>query len=123
MLRVLAIALALAMLGLVAWGLFVEAGALHIVVNGQEITGPMKGAVGAAGFLVALIAFFCAAIFLAFVVAGIGLVIVGGMLVGLLFLAGFTFPLALVILVPLALVWLVAALARGAGPRRGRDAG
>jgi len=49
MTKKLAIALALIMLVIVAWGLFVEGGATKIIINGQELTGPLKGAVGAAG--------------------------------------------------------------------------
>ena len=35
------------MLTLVAWGLFFEAGATHILIDGQEITEPFKGTIGA----------------------------------------------------------------------------
>ena len=110
-----AIALAVIMLGIVAWGLFVEGGSTRIVINGQELTGPLKGAVGAAGFIVATIALFCAAIFLVFVLAGVGLFLLGAALLIGLILAGVTFPLLLLLLVPLALVWLFIAATRGSG--------
>jgi len=100
-----AIVLALIMLGIVAWGLFVEGGATRIVVNGEELTGPLKGAVGAAGLIIASIALFCAAIFLAFVFAGIGIFVLGGVIVAGLILAGLTFPFLLFVLLPLAIVW------------------
>jgi hypothetical protein len=108
-----AIALALIMLAVVAWGVFVEGGSTRIVINGQELTGPLKGAVGAAGFIVASIALFCAAIFLVFVFAGVGLFVLGAAMVVGLILAGLTFPLLLVVLVPLAIVWVFIAIARG----------
>ena len=73
-----AIALALIMLVIVAWGLFGEGGATKIIVNGEELTGPVKGAVGAAGLVIASVALFCAAIFLVFVFAGIGIFVLGG---------------------------------------------
>jgi hypothetical protein len=73
-----AIALALIMLVIVAWGLFVEGGATKIVINGEELTGPLKGAVGAAGLIIASIALFCAAILLVFVFAGAGIFVLGG---------------------------------------------
>jgi hypothetical protein len=115
MTRKAAIVLALIMLALVAWGMFFEAGATRIVIDGQELTGPLKGTIGAAGFIVGLIALFCAAIFLLFVFAGIGIYILGCVLVAGLVVAGFAFPLLLVMLLPLAIVWAFIALIRGSG--------
>lgn len=106
-----AIALALIMLVIVAWGLFVEGGATKIIINGQELTGPLKGAVGAAGLIVASIALFCAAIFLVFVFAGVGIFVLGGVVVVGLVLAGLTFPFLLFMLIPLAVVWVFVAIA------------
>lgn len=65
--------------------------------------------------VVGLIALFCAAIFLLFVFAGIGIFILGGVIVAGLIMAGFTFPLLLVLLLPLAIVWLFIAITRKAG--------
>lgn len=115
MARKAAIILAIVMLAIVAWGLFFEAGSTRIIINGQELIGPLKGAVGAAGLVVGLIALFCAAIFLLFVFAGIGIFILGGVIVAGLIMAGFTFPLLLVLLLPLAIVWLFIAITRKAG--------
>jgi hypothetical protein len=115
MARKAAIALALIMLVLVAWGVFFEAGATRIIIDGQELTGPLKGTVGAAGFIVGLIALFCASIFLLFVFAGIGVFILGGVVVAGLIVAGFAFPFLLVMLIPLAIVWGFIALMRGSG--------
>ena len=56
MARIAAIALALSMLILVVWGIFFEAGATKIIIDGQELTGPLKGTVGVAGLIVGLIA-------------------------------------------------------------------
>ncbi len=108
----LAVALALIMLALFAWGVFVEGGATRIIVNGHELTGPFKGAVGAAGVVVASVALFCAAIVLVFVVAGVGLFILGCAVVAGLILSGLLFPHLLLVLVPLAVVWAFIALAR-----------
>jgi len=115
MARNAAIVLALMMLALVAWGLFFEAGATHIVINGQELTGPLKGSIGAAGLVVGMTALFCAAIFLLFVFAGIGIFILGGVIVAGLIVAGLAFPFLLVVLMPLAIVWGFIALMRGSG--------
>jgi hypothetical protein len=72
MARNLAIALVVIMLAIVGWALFFGSDFLTIMINGQELIGPNIGANGAGGFLVALIALFCAAILLLFVLAGVG---------------------------------------------------
>lgn len=110
-----AIALAFVMLAIFAWGLFFDAGSTRIIIDGQELTGPLKGTIGAAGFIVGLIALFCAAIFLLFVFAGIGIFILGGVIVAGLILAGFAFPFLLVLLLPLAVVWVFIAITRKTG--------
>jgi hypothetical protein len=45
----LAIALAVLMLAIVAWGLFLESNAVTIVINGQQVTGPLKGVIPGGG--------------------------------------------------------------------------
>ena len=49
MTKKLAITLAVLMLAIVAWGLFLESNAVTIIINGQQVTGPLKGAIGTAG--------------------------------------------------------------------------
>jgi hypothetical protein len=120
MTRKTAIALALIMLLIVAWGLFVEGGATRIIVNGEELTGPLKGIVGVGGLIIASIALFCAAIFMVFVVAGLGLYAVGGVILVGLIAAGLTLPYLLIMLIPLAIVWLFIAIA-GHGTHRGNE--
>ncbi len=112
MTKKMAIVLALVMLAVVAWGVFVEGGATRIVINGQELTGPFKGAVGAAGMIVAAVALFCAAIFLVFVVAGVGIFVLGCFIALGLLLSGLMFPYLLLVLIPLAIVWVFIAMAR-----------
>jgi hypothetical protein len=112
MTKKMAIALAVVMLAIVAWGVFVEGGATRIIIDGQELTGPFKGAIGAAGMIVASVALFCAAIFLLFVVAGVGLFVLGCVIAVGLILSGLAFPYLLLVLFPLAIVWLFIAIAR-----------
>jgi hypothetical protein len=113
MIRKAAIILVLLMLAIVAWALFTEGSATKIIINGQELTGPLKGMISAGGLIVAAIALFCAAIFLAFVLAGIGLLVLGAFVVGGLVVAALMFPVLLFVLVPLAIVWLFVALVSG----------
>jgi hypothetical protein len=108
----LAVALAVLMLAIVAWGLFLERNAVTIVINGQQVTGPLKDAIGAGGLVVALIALFCAATLLVFVFAGIGLLVLGCLVVLGLILAGLAFPFLLPVLIPLAILWGFVALTR-----------
>lgn len=110
MIKTLAIVLAAAMLAVVAWGLFfLESSPVTIVVNGQQLSGPLTGAAGA---IVAAVALFCAAILLAFVLAGVGLFVLGCAVLAGLVLAGLAFPLLLPLLIPLAIVWGFVAVAR-----------
>ena len=108
----LAIALAVLMLALVAWGLFLESTAVTIVINGQQVTGPLKGVIGAGGLVVALIALFCAAILLVFVFAGIGVIVLGFFLLVGMILAVLAFPFLLPLLIPLAVLWGFVAITR-----------
>ena len=112
MARKLAIFLAVVMLAFVVWGLFFENNAITIVVNGQQVTGPLKGAIGAGGMVVALIALFGLATLLLFVFAGLGVIVLAGFIVGGVALAGVAFPFLLPLLIPLAVVWGFVALAR-----------
>jgi hypothetical protein len=108
----LAIALAVLMLVIVGWALFAESNAVTIVINGQEVTGPLKGAIGISGLVVALIALACAAILLAFVFAGIGVIVLGLVVLAGLVLAMLAFPFLLPVLIPLAIVWAFVAIVR-----------
>ncbi len=107
-----AIVLALIMLLIVGWVLFLDGGATQIIINGEELTGPLKGIVGAGGLIVASIALFCMAIFLVFVFAGIGIFVLGGFIVIGLIMAWLTFPILLFLLLPLAIVWVFVAFVR-----------
>src|SRR5438876_11636905 len=100
MARNLAIALALLMLVIVGWALFAGTNAVTIVINGQEVTWPLKGAIGIGGLVVSLIALVCAAILRALGFAGFGVIVMGlVVLAGLFFgLLVFTFLLPVLFL-------------------------
>lgn len=112
----LAIMLTVILLALIAWALLFESNSFSIVVNGQPVTGPLKGAIGAAGLVAALIAGFCAAILLLFVFAGIGIIVLGCIVFLGMVLALIAFPFLLPLLIPLAILWLFVAIARKANP-------
>lgn len=93
-----------------AWGLM--SSNVVITVNGQQFHGPFETLVGGWGLIIATVAIFCAAIVMAFVLAGVGLVILGVLaLVGFILLAA-VFPFLLPVLIPLLIVWAFCAGAR-----------
>jgi hypothetical protein len=93
-----------------AWGLM--SSDVSLTVNGQQFHGPFETLVGGWGLIIATVAFFCAAIVMAFVLAGVGLVILGVLaLIGFLLL-GAVFPFLLPLLIPLLIVWAFCAGAK-----------
>lgn len=112
----LAVALTVVLLALVAWALLLESNSFSIVVNGQPVTGPLKGAIGAAGVVAALIAGFCAVIVLLFVFTGTAILVLGGVVFAGMILALIAFPFMWPLLVPLAILWLFVAIAKKASP-------
>ena len=110
--RNFAIVIATLMVALVLWGLFFENSSTTIMINGQEIEGPLKGMLGAGGLVVALIALISLAILLALAFAGTGIVIFGCIIVAAGVFAAFAFPFLFPILIPLALIWVFITLIR-----------
>jgi len=110
--KTLAIAITLVLLALAAWVLIFHGDSISIVIDGRPVTGPMKGAVGIGGLVVALIAMFCAAIVLAFVFAGVGILVLGILMLLALMAALVMFPFMLPLLIPLFIVWLFVAIVR-----------
>ena len=106
-----AILLALVVLALLAWALFRSSGVV-ITVNGEPLVGPAKLAAEGWGLLVAVVALFCAAILLAFVFAGIGLIVLGVLVLVGLVLAWLAFPFLVPLLIPLFIVWAFVAAVR-----------
>ncbi len=106
MVRRLALILAIFMFVFLVWALFVGSDVVSITINGRQITGPFGAAIGVWSFILTLVILFCVAILLAFVLAGVGLVILGSLaLVGLI-LAGIALPFLLPLLIPLFIVWV-----------------
>lgn len=101
------------LIGLWGWGL-IQSGNVSVIVNGYEFAGPMKAVVSAWGFLVATVVLFCVAILLAFVFAGVGLLVLGCLVLVGLILGAVAFPFLLPLLLPLFIVWaFVAGMRRG----------
>jgi len=100
------------MIVFLAWALFIGSDVISITINGREITGPFGAIIGVWGFILALVILFCVAILLAFVFAGVGLIVLGCLaLVGLI-LAAIASPFLLPLLIPLFIVWIFCSIAR-----------
>jgi len=110
-----ALVFAVLMIALVLWGLFFENSATSIVINGQEVVGPLKGVLGAGGLVVALIAMICLAILLMLAFAGTGVIILGCFIVSAGIVTAFMFPFLFPVLIPLALIWAFVTLMRKKG--------
>jgi len=115
----LAIILAVVMLGILAWTLW-QGSAISVTMDGRELEGPLEALVGLWGIILAAVILFCVAILLAFVFAGVGLIVIGSLaLVGIV-LAAVALPFLLPLLIPLFIVWAFCAGIRRGKRRRDR---
>jgi predicted exporter len=102
--------LVILMIILLAWVLYSSTTDVSIIINGKPFTGPLAPAIGLWKLILTSVILFSVAILLAFVFAGVGLVILGCLaLVGLI-LAALALPFLLPLLIPLFIVWAFCAL-------------
>lgn len=106
MIKRLALVLAVFMIVFLAWALFIGGDVISITINGREIAGPFGAIIGIWSFILTLVILFCVAILLAFVFAGIGLIVLGCLAFVGLILAAIAFPFLLPLLIPLFIVWV-----------------
>jgi len=112
MVRKLALFLAILMIVFLVWSLLGVTTNVSVNINGREITGPLGTAVGLWGIILTAVILFCVAILLAFVFAGVGLVIVGCLaLVGIILVA-VSLPFLLPLIIPLFIVLIFCAIFR-----------
>jgi hypothetical protein len=109
--RTLVFVLVVLLLAVLAWGL-ASSSNVTIMVNGEELRGAERMLATGWGVLVAIVALFCVATLLAFVLAGVGLIVLGALLFVGLAGASMMFPFLLPLLVPLFVVWAFVAYAR-----------
>jgi hypothetical protein len=109
--KTLALILVAAMVAILAWALFMGTSAVTITLNGRQITSPFGAIISMWGLILTLVILFCVAILLAFVFAGVGLIVFGCLVLVGVILAAIAFPFLLPMLVPLFIVWLVCSLA------------
>jgi hypothetical protein len=112
MIKKLASILVIFMIIMLAWVLYSSTTDVSIVINGKQITSPLAPAIGIWKLMLAIVILFSAAIILAFVFAGVGLIVLGVlMLVGLILVA-VALPFLLPLFIPLFIVWAFCALLR-----------
>lgn len=97
-----------------AWGLMTSN--VSITVNGQTVDGPLEPIAGGWGLIIATVAFFCMAILMAFILAGVGLIVLGVFALAGFIVLGTLFPFLLPLLIPLFIVWAICS-----GSRRRTD--
>lgn len=92
------------------WVLYSSANDISIVINGEPVTGPLAPAIGIWKFILASVILFSVAILLAFIFAGVGLIVLGSLVLVAVILITVTLPFLLPLLIPLFIVWLFCAL-------------
>ena len=100
------------MIVFLAWALFINGDVISITINGREITGPFGAIIGVWSFVLTLVILFCVAILLAFVFAGVGLIILGCLAFVGLILTAIASPFLLPLLIPLFIIWVFCSIAR-----------
>ncbi|MDD5063820.1 MAG: hypothetical protein PHQ35_03545 [Phycisphaerae bacterium] len=105
--------LVILMILLLAWVLYSSTTDVSIVINGEPITGPLAPAIGIWKLMLAIVILFSVAILLAFVFAGVGLVVLGVLAMVGLILVAVALPFLLPLLIPLFIVWAFCALLFG----------
>jgi hypothetical protein len=108
MLKKLALILAVLLVASLLWYLVALPYGSFITVNGRMITGPLGAVLGE---ILTAVVLFCVAILLAFVFAGVGLIVLGSLVLVGFILAAVALPFLLPILVPLFVVWAVCVFA------------
>jgi len=102
--------LVILMILLLAWVLYNSTNDVSIVINGKPFVGPLAPAIGVWKLILAIVILFSVAILLAFVFAGVGLVVLGVLtLVGLILVA-VALPFLLPLFIPLFIIWAFCAL-------------
>jgi hypothetical protein len=113
MIKNMASILVILMIILLAWVLYSSTTDVSIIINGKPFAGPLAPAIGIWKFILAIVILFSVAILLAFVFAGVGLIVLGVLtLVGLI-LAAVALPFLLPLLLPLFILWAFCALLFG----------
>ncbi|MES2262889.1 MAG: hypothetical protein V4724_30570 [Pseudomonadota bacterium] len=107
--KLLSIAIIAALIVFIWHGL--DGGGMHVNLDGDEIGGPLGTLLGmlfaGGGLIVGAIAIVCAAVFVGFLFAGLGLLMVFGLTLLAVLLAALVAPFTLPLLIPAAIAWFI----------------
>ena len=113
MLKKLASILIILMIILLAWVLYISTADVSIIINGKQIISPLAPAIGIWKFILASVILFSVAILLAFIFAGVGIIVLGVLALVAIILTAVALPFLLPLFIPLFIVWLFCALLFG----------
>src|SRR3954447_22419593 len=101
---------------LLAWNVFVHSGGMAVRLDGDEIDGPLGALLAmlfaGGGTLIAALVLLVVGAVLVVVFAGVGLILLGALGVVALAVAAAVSPLLLLLLLPVAVIWLLVNRAR-----------
>src|SRR5471030_421540 len=105
----------IALLAIAAWHA-VDVGDMSVDIDGDRLDGPLGTLAGllfgGAGLVIAAVAITCAAVFVGVLFAGLGILMVLGLTLLAVVLLAVIAPFTLPLLIPLGIVWLIAARAK-----------
>lgn len=100
----------IAILAICAWN-SIDTNDMIVNIDGEEVHGPLGALLGLVfgglGLVIAAIAVTCAAIFVGFLFAGLGVLMVVGLALAGIIVAAVIAPFTLPLLIPAAIVWYV----------------
>ncbi|MRV72906.1 hypothetical protein GJ700_14440 [Duganella sp. FT92W] len=100
----------IAILAICAWN-SIDTNDMIVNIDGEEVHGPLGALLGLVfgglGLVIAAIAITCAAIFVGFLFAGLGVLMVVGLALAGIIVAAVIAPFTLPLLIPAAIVWYV----------------
>ncbi|SFM38249.1 hypothetical protein [Rugamonas rubra] len=112
--RILPVAI-IAVLAIAAWH-SMAGQEMHINIDGDEVDGPLGFLIGTlfagGGLLIAALALTCAAVFVGFLFAGLGILMVVGLALMAVVLLACISPFLLPLLIPLGLFWFFSSRSR-----------
>lgn len=118
MIKKIALILAILMVAYLALSLLGLTTDMSITINGHEIQSPLDAIIGIWSLIVTTVVLFCVAILLAFVFAGVGLVVVGSFAFTGVILTAVMLPFLLPLIIPLFIVWIFCATLRKPKPTK-----
>jgi hypothetical protein len=109
--KLLAIVL-IAVLAMAAWYSIVDYNNVIVHIGDEDFDGPLGALIGmvaaGGGMVIAFIALTCAAVFVGFVFAGLGILMLVGMCLLAIVLAAVIAPFLLPLLIPIGIIWWIA---------------